>query len=239
MQSFGCRCGGGIRRRLRRNAPSRGTSVKRMMLGLVNTAVLNDPYAMRKKLADTTVRAASPRRTKSEEKSIFESSGVHQHRIKAGCAPVGRAVRRCARSAWAEATQVGLLAEIERMTAQSAGQAPMLQDLAKKLAIQISAVTHALRPLVRSGFVELQPDEHDKRAKRGALTTAGEARLREALVLWASANQRVEDLLGSESASALRTLADRVASDEFHAAYSRSQAEGARRPASSSKAARR
>ncbi len=224
---------------MRRNAPSRGTSVKRMMPGLVNTAVLNDPYAMRKKLADTTVRAASPRRTKSEEKSIFESLACTNTALRRAARRLGALYDDALAPLGLKATQVGLLAEIERMTAQSAGQAPMLQDLAKKLAIQISAVTHALRPLVRSGFVELQPDEHDKRAKRGALTTAGEARLREALVLWASANQRVEDLLGSESASALRTLADRVASDEFHAAYSRSQAEGARRPASSSKAARR
>jgi hypothetical protein len=47
---------------------------------------------------------------------------------------------------------------------------------------------------------------------------APEARLGEALVLWADANQRVEKVLGS-SAAALRIMADDVASPEFLEAY--------------------
>jgi DNA-binding MarR family transcriptional regulator len=118
-----------------------------------------------------------------------------------------------------KATQVGLLSEMERLTAESEGQSPTLQDLAGKLSIQISAVTHALRPLVRDGLVKLETDEHDRRAKRATLTAVGVARLREATVYWAKANQRVEDVLGRDLASTLRALADHVASDEFLAAY--------------------
>ena len=121
-----------------------------------------------------------------------------------------------------KATQVDLLAEIERLT-RGEGEHPTLQDLAVKLAIQISAVTHALRPLIRDGLVQLRPDELDRRAKRAALTRMGATRLQEAFVHWAKANQRVEDALGKDAAT-LRLLAHRIASEEFLAAYSQRQA---------------
>jgi hypothetical protein len=38
-------------------------------------------------------------------------------------------------------------------------------------------------------------------------------------VLWAGANDRVEEVLGPDSAATLRALADEVASDEFLVAY--------------------
>jgi DNA-binding MarR family transcriptional regulator len=123
-----------------------------------------------------------------------------------------------------KATQLAVLSEIQRWATANGGEAPTLQELAGKLAIQISALTHALRPLVRDGLIVLQPDEQDGRTKRAALTTAGEARFGEALEYWATVNQRVEAVLGPESAATLRALADLVASDEFLTAYIGSQA---------------
>jgi DNA-binding MarR family transcriptional regulator len=123
-----------------------------------------------------------------------------------------------------KATQVGLLADIDRLTSANKGQSPTLQDLAAKLAIQISALTHALRPLVREGLVGLRQDELDKRTKRASLTPVGQKRLHDALVYWASANERVERVLGADSAALLRALSDQVASDEFLAAYDLDQA---------------
>jgi len=116
-----------------------------------------------------------------------------------------------------KATQVGLLTQIAALR-EGGHQWPTLQSLAERLAVSISALTHALRPLVRDGLVGLMPDEHDGRTKHATLTTSGEHRLHEALVLWADANQRVEVVLG-RSASALRALADDVASPEFLEAY--------------------
>src|ERR1700754_3415626 len=115
-----------------------------------------------------------------------------------------------------KATQVSLMAEIERLTD---GDGPALQDLAGRLAIQISALTHALRPLVRDGLIELRKDPHDTRTKRAVLTRAGKARLRKAVLLWESVNQRVDTVLGSGAATTLRRLADEVASDKFLADY--------------------
>lgn len=118
-----------------------------------------------------------------------------------------------------KATQLGLMAEIERIKAENEGQEPTLQALATKLAIQISALTHALRPLVRDGLIELQVDERDKRAKRAVLTPVGTAQLHAALASWAEVNQRFEAVLGVEAAAALRAVADHVASDEFMSAF--------------------
>ncbi len=120
-----------------------------------------------------------------------------------------------------KATQAGLLAQIAQIGELARGQeGPTLQDLAERLAIGISALTHALRPLVRDGLVELRQDTQDGRTKRGILTRSGKARLREAYLLWAAANRRVETVLGPVSAEKLRSLADQVASQEFLDAYS-------------------
>lgn len=159
----------------------------------------------------------------------MKASALHPRDMLAELACTHTALRRAARRlgqlyddavapSGLKATQVGVLAQIAGV--HDAGQQdwPTLQALAERLAVSISALTHALRPLVRDGLVELRPDLHDKRTKRGVLTTLGEARLREAISLWADANQRVEQVLGS-SAAALRTLADDVTSAEFLEAY--------------------
>jgi DNA-binding MarR family transcriptional regulator len=126
-----------------------------------------------------------------------------------------------------KATQAALITEISKLTDPRSGEGPTLQDLAARQAIQISALTHAMRPLVRDGLVELCHDHADRRTKHSTLTPLGKARLKEALVLWAAANHRVENVLGPASAVALRQLADQVASEEFMAGYSKSVAAGA------------
>ncbi|RZL86897.1 MAG: MarR family transcriptional regulator [Variovorax sp.] len=114
-----------------------------------------------------------------------------------------------------KATQAALISEISKLTDHESGEGPTLQDLAARLAIQISALTHAMRPLVRDGLVVLRQDDSDGRTKHGVLTLLGRERLKEALLLWAAANRRVENVLGPASAVALRHLADQVASEEF------------------------
>ena len=48
-----------------------------------------------------------------------------------------------------KATQAGLLAQIGGLTGSGGQEGPTLHDLAERLAIGNSALTHALRPLVR------------------------------------------------------------------------------------------
>jgi DNA-binding MarR family transcriptional regulator len=117
-----------------------------------------------------------------------------------------------------KATQVAVLGQIAGVHDAGPREWPTLQTLAERLTVSLSALTYALRPLVRDGLVELRPDAHDGRTKRGVLTALGEARLRDGIALWADANQRVELVLGS-SAIALRTMADDVTSPQFLKAY--------------------
>ena len=120
-----------------------------------------------------------------------------------------------------KATQIGMLAQIDRLGGQ---EGPTLQTLADEVAVRISALTHALRPLVRDGLVELNADDHDKRTKHAALTAAGKQRLKEGFLLWQSVNRRIESVLGSKSANLLRALADQVSSTDFLDAYNRDRA---------------
>lgn len=125
-----------------------------------------------------------------------------------------------------KATQLGLLAQVDRLGGEGG---PTLQALAERLAIGISSLTYALRPLVRDGLVELHQDPHDKRTKHASLTALGAKRLAQGTELWARANRRTDVVLGQGSASTLRTLADRVSSKEFLLAYNadkRGEAEG-------------
>lgn len=115
-----------------------------------------------------------------------------------------------------KATQFGLMARIAQL---ADGEGPTLQTVADRLGVGISALTHALRPLVRDGLVALRADARDKRSKRAALTALGRARLDEGGRLWADANRRLEALLGSEDARRLRMLAERVSSEAFAAAF--------------------
>lgn len=115
-----------------------------------------------------------------------------------------------------KATQFALLFCIEQL---GGAEGPALQAVAGKLGIGISALTHALRPIVRDGLVELSPDARDKRTKRAALTPLGRSRLQHAALLWAESNRRVEALLGATEAALLRGLADRISGAEFASAF--------------------
>jgi DNA-binding MarR family transcriptional regulator len=119
-----------------------------------------------------------------------------------------------------KATQVALMTRIAQFAESIDHEGPTLQELADQLAVGLSALTHALGPLVRDGLVKLRADARDGRVKRGVLTKPGIARLKEALLLWASANRKVEAVMGNEEAQKLRAMADFVSSDAFLEAYS-------------------
>jgi DNA-binding MarR family transcriptional regulator len=172
-----------------------------------------------KKISNQSAQIGSPRGAGVEEKDVFENLACTNTALRRAARRLGNLYDDALVPIGLKATQLGLLAEIERAAAANEGQPPALQELATRLAIQISALTHALKPLVRDGLVELKPNEHDRRTKLAALTPVGSDRLHEAAEHWAAANQRVEEVLGSDSAAALRALADYVASEDFLVAY--------------------
>jgi len=114
-----------------------------------------------------------------------------------------------------KATQLGLMNSIERM------EQPTLRALADYLVMDLSALGHTLKPLVRDGYVTLAPHEKDKRAKVASLTTAGKAKLDEGLALWSVAHKRFEQLFGEENARELRRMLDWVASPGFEAEFNK------------------
>jgi DNA-binding MarR family transcriptional regulator len=115
--------------------------------------------------------------------------------------------------------QALLVAQLDELGGGPGGKGPSLQGLARRLAIQISALTHALRPLVRDGVVELHIDETDGRIKRAVLTPKGMAQTQQMYALWRQTNARIESLLGDGAADQLRLLANRVAAPDFLAAF--------------------
>ncbi|WP_429282687.1 MarR family winged helix-turn-helix transcriptional regulator [Paraburkholderia sp. GAS41] len=169
-------------------------------------------------------------KARTEEKDLLAELTCTNTAVRLAARRLGTLYDEAFDAVGLKATQVSVLAEIDRLTAENDGAPPTLQDLAIRLAIQISAVTHALRPLIRDGLVELRPDETDGRAKRAALTRMGAARVRQAFMHWTEVNERVEGVLGRKSAAALRALADHIASDEFLAAYESARAKGPAAP---------
>lgn len=118
-------------------------------------------------------------------------------------------------------TQFSLLSEI------GLSDGPTVAALARALAMDLSALAHTLKPLVRDGLVELVPDARDRRARRVRLTTAGRERHAQALPLWQDAQARFDAAFGAAESAALCMAMDRIASDDFSRAF----AAGAPRPA--------
>ena len=116
-------------------------------------------------------------------------------------------------------SQAALMGQLDSLSAMADGAGPSLQVLSKRLAIQLSALTHALRPLVRDGLVALVVDGSDRRIKRAVMTEKGRQQTDQMYVLWVETNRRIEAVLGGGSTEQLRLLANKVASPDFVEAY--------------------
>jgi DNA-binding MarR family transcriptional regulator len=81
--------------------------------------------------------------------------------------------------------------------------------------MDLSALGHTLKPLIRDGLVETFADTQDRRVKRVRLTAAGSEKLDIALKLWTVAQQHVEELMGKEQAARLRETLDTIAQLDF------------------------
>ena len=111
------------------------------------------------------------------------------------------------------ATQHGLLAQIYIMGA------PTLRDLAAEIVMDLSALGHTLKPLIRDGYVALVPDKEDRRVKHATLTNAGQKKLQQTMRLWAKAQERFEKVFGDKKAASLRAILGELSSETFRKAY--------------------
>ena len=158
---------------------------------------------------------------------IMCAGGDADAALSAGPPPTNDILRRAARhlgqlydEAFAttglKSTQLILLLQIARLTGD---EGPTLQMVAARVGVGLSALSYAFRPLLRDGLVELVPDRKDRRSKHAVLTAPGQERLDLGMTLWLDANRRVEALLGPDDTARLRTIAERLSSEEFSAAF--------------------
>ena len=106
-------------------------------------------------------------------------------------------------------TQFGLLFQIH------VGSEPAMGTIAEEMVMDLSALGHTLKPLIRDGFVETFADPDDRRIKRVRLTPQGLVKLDEAMKLWHVAQQRFEDVVGKDQAAKLRVALDDIAALDF------------------------
>ncbi len=114
-------------------------------------------------------------------------------------------------------TQFSLMTQIVR------SQEPTVKALADAMVMDLSALGHTLKPLIRDGLVELIPDPKDRRAKRVKLTPEGVARQKEMLGLWQEAQDRFDKSFGLERAQELRQTLAFLSSPEFAESFRRAE----------------
>jgi len=106
-------------------------------------------------------------------------------------------------------TQRSILAQIAR--SDGAG----VIELADALVLDRSSFSHNLQPLVRDGFVSIEVDPRDKRARIVRLTDLGRERLEQSNLLWQRAQDQFEAAFGKQDAKDLRETLMRVVSVKF------------------------
>ncbi|MGY2290977.1 MarR family winged helix-turn-helix transcriptional regulator [Pseudomonas sp. SDO528_S397] len=108
-----------------------------------------------------------------------------------------------------KATQFSLMNHIAQ------ADAPTMSELSHALVMDLSALGHTLKPLVRDGLVVLQVDEFDRRSRRVSLTPAGQALFVQAKVVSRQMAARFDGAFGAQAADELRKAMDFIASNEF------------------------
>ncbi|WP_244126326.1 MarR family winged helix-turn-helix transcriptional regulator [Burkholderia gladioli] len=93
--------------------------------------------------------------------------------------------------------------------------APTQSELADEVVMDLSALGHTLKPLIRDGWITLDKDPEDNRRRLISLTPEGRERLRHARRLWKPVQQRFEAFLGKQETQDLLALLDHLASGSF------------------------
>jgi DNA-binding MarR family transcriptional regulator len=106
-------------------------------------------------------------------------------------------------------TQFSILAELAMRS-----EAPTLTELAEAMVSDRSSLGHALRPLVREGYVALRRGEPDRRIQRIVLTKRGDDKFREGLTHWREAQEAFVSLYGEAWSNTLRAAVRRIAYDD-------------------------
>ena len=109
-------------------------------------------------------------------------------------------------------TQYAILSRLQR-----SGPMP-INALAAALVMDRTTLGRNILPLERDGLIEIGASPADRRRREVRLTAAGAARLRAARQGWKVAQQRFDQVFGTDRAAALRDLLREVVASDFAAA---------------------
>lgn len=85
---------------------------------------------------------------------------------------------------------------------------PTLSQLAEQMDMDRTTLTRNLRPLEAAGWVQLLPDEHDRRSRVVRLTPAGRTLWERAKPRWRAAQDSLNTALGTQQVGQLHELLD-------------------------------
>lgn len=116
-------------------------------------------------------------------------------------------------------TQFSLLSQIAR------DGEPSQKALAEAMRMDLSALGHTLKPLIRDGLVEMLADPDDRRVRRVRLTAAGAARQAELVERWKVAQARFDKVFGAEKSAEIREALAFISSPDFAEAFASADVE--------------
>jgi DNA-binding MarR family transcriptional regulator len=123
------------------------------------------------------------------------------------CLATQRAARALARHFDDAFRPLGITSgQFSLMMALNRPEPPTVGMVADVLAMDRTTVTAALKPLERRGLVAVAADAADRRARRPALTAAGERLLADAVVIWMERHAAIDRLGGEDLAAGLGGL---------------------------------
>ncbi|MDB5551459.1 MAG: Transcriptional regulator, MarR family [Rhizobium sp.] len=133
--------------------------------------------------------------------------------IRRAARQLGQLYDDCMEGTGLKGTQFALLSQI------ASTDEPALKQLAEAMVMDLSALGHTLKPLIRDGYVELAPDPDDRRVKRARLTAFGRKTQQALLANWQDAQSRFDNAFGKKRSEEIREALAFVSSPEFAVAF--------------------
>ena len=121
------------------------------------------------------------------------------------CLHLQRAARATARIFDDALRPVGITnGQFSLMMSLNRPDSPRMSDIADFLAMDRTTLTAALKPLEKSGFISVRPDERDRRNRRLSLTDAGREILARAVPIWRETHGEVDRLVRASDPQGFR-----------------------------------
>lgn len=135
--------------------------------------------------------------------------------IRRAARQLGQLYDDCMEGTGLKGTQFSLLSQI------AASGEPALKQLAEAMVMDLSALGHTLKPLIRDGYVELVPDQEDRRVKRARLTALGQETQKKLVTNWRDAQGRFDRVFGKEQSEHIRKALALISSPDFATQFRR------------------